>query len=238
MARTMIIPDVHGRTFWKAAFDENIDKVDHVVFLGDYVDPYQDEGISQKEAFDMLLDIIELKKKYAQKVILLLGNHDCSYVFNDFSKCRHDYLRGRDLRAIFNESISQGLFQLAWEEKRNGKRYLYTHSGVIKEFLERHSDIIADSSSDSLNAILHEMDASGILDEVSFYRGGIDSCGSFVWADVRETMKQKKDDYLPNTYQIFGHTILMSQPIIEENWACLDCQKVFILEKDGEIVTI
>lgn len=32
----LIIPDVHGRTFWKYA----IDKYDKVIFLGDYLDPY------------------------------------------------------------------------------------------------------------------------------------------------------------------------------------------------------
>lgn len=236
MARTMIIPDVHGRTFWLNAFNQNIDKVDHVVFLGDYLDPYQEEGVTQKEAFEMFLDIIEIKKKYGQKVILLLGNHDCSYVFSDFSKCRHDYLKGREIRTIFNDNI--GLFQLAWEEKRGRKRYLYTHSGLIKSFIERHKDVIKDTSSDSLNTILHEKDASSILDEVSFYRGGFDESGSLVWSDVREMGRQSEEDMIANTYQIFGHTMLMGKPIIKDNWACLDCQKVFVLEKDGALSAI
>lgn len=44
----LIIPDVHGRDFWKDAanrFPGNI------VFLGDYLDPYPLEGISPDEAF-------------------------------------------------------------------------------------------------------------------------------------------------------------------------------------------
>lgn len=43
--KILIIPDVHGRTFWKYAID-NIDKYDKVIFLGDYLDPYFWEVIS------------------------------------------------------------------------------------------------------------------------------------------------------------------------------------------------
>ena len=35
----IIIPDVHGRTFWKEAVRDLTDR--SVIFLGDYLDPYQ-----------------------------------------------------------------------------------------------------------------------------------------------------------------------------------------------------
>ena len=40
MSKIFIIPDVHGRDFWKKAYDY-VDKVDEVIFLGDYLDPYE-----------------------------------------------------------------------------------------------------------------------------------------------------------------------------------------------------
>ena len=42
--RILVLPDVHGRLFWKEPVQKYIDVVDRVVFLGDYLDPYGDEG--------------------------------------------------------------------------------------------------------------------------------------------------------------------------------------------------
>lgn len=46
----VIIPDVHGRDFWMKPVQENLGK-EHILFLGDYLDPYPDEGILGEEAF-------------------------------------------------------------------------------------------------------------------------------------------------------------------------------------------
>lgn len=37
--------NVHGLLFWKVPEQKCIDLVDRVVFLGDYLDPYGDEGV-------------------------------------------------------------------------------------------------------------------------------------------------------------------------------------------------
>jgi len=46
----IIIPDVHGRGFWRrtVAYFPGAE----FIFLGDYLDPYEDEGITDDEAFD------------------------------------------------------------------------------------------------------------------------------------------------------------------------------------------
>ena len=40
----IVIPDIHGRAFWRRAAMETAGK-EHIVFLGDYLDPYPSEGI-------------------------------------------------------------------------------------------------------------------------------------------------------------------------------------------------
>lgn len=40
----MVVPDVHGRDFWREPVKKYIETVDRVVFLGDYLDPCEDEG--------------------------------------------------------------------------------------------------------------------------------------------------------------------------------------------------
>ena len=73
----LIIPDVHGRDFWKEAVDNN--KYDKIIFLGDYADPYDFEGITDEVTIENLKSIIAYKQQNPNKVILLLGNHDLHY---------------------------------------------------------------------------------------------------------------------------------------------------------------
>ena len=69
--KILVIPDVHGRTFWHAA-KEIIDNVDKVVFLGDYLDPYPEEGITPDDALSEFCKILAFKDKYPDKVVLLI----------------------------------------------------------------------------------------------------------------------------------------------------------------------
>lgn len=85
MSKIIIIPDVHGRTFWKLAKDK-INEVDQVVFLGDYLDPYPVEDISPEKAIEGLKEIIDFKKEYPGKVILLIGNHKKYFKFFIYGK--------------------------------------------------------------------------------------------------------------------------------------------------------
>ena len=43
MSNILIIPDIHGRTFWKECI--KCREYDEIIFLGDYLDPYSFEGI-------------------------------------------------------------------------------------------------------------------------------------------------------------------------------------------------
>ena len=73
-----IIPDVHGRPFWRDAVKDV--EVTPVIFLGDYLDPYPQDIVTWEDAIQGLNDIIELKKKNPERVTLLLGNHDVHYL--------------------------------------------------------------------------------------------------------------------------------------------------------------
>ena len=78
----LIVPDVHGRTFWR----EPVMGGDyaHVVFLGDYTDPYPQEGIDRDTSVEMFREIVEFAEEHQEKVTLLLGNHDMHYVSETF----------------------------------------------------------------------------------------------------------------------------------------------------------
>ena len=70
---------------------------DKVIFLGDYLDHYYDESTNEYD-IETLQDIIEFKKSNPDDTILLIGNHDCPYIWpNTYGSalgsywCRHDY---------------------------------------------------------------------------------------------------------------------------------------------------
>ena len=58
----MVIPDVHGRLFWKEPVRKYINTVDRVVFLGDYLDPYEGEVGLADDIFENMMEIVRLKQ--------------------------------------------------------------------------------------------------------------------------------------------------------------------------------
>ena len=73
----LIIPDIHGRNFWKNAVEKHFEDTSKTIFLGDYLDPYPWEGITRKEAIANFQEIIDFKKENKDKVgrIYFLGFH-------------------------------------------------------------------------------------------------------------------------------------------------------------------
>lgn len=57
--RVLVIPDIHGETFWKEPVQKYIDQVDRIVFLGDYLDPYRqfEDEYNPDAVFNNLMDI-------------------------------------------------------------------------------------------------------------------------------------------------------------------------------------
>jgi len=81
--KVIIIPDVHGRPFWREVLTN---KEDTIVFLGDYSDPYEYAGFTHKDAVRELTDIDESNFIHTQQRNnpILVGSMwclDCRKVF-------------------------------------------------------------------------------------------------------------------------------------------------------------
>lgn len=232
MGKILILPDIHGRQFWKKPCLEYKDEYQQIIFLGDYLDPYAYEGITKACAFDNFVEIINFAKENKEKVILLLGNHDLPYINTYFLQManggRHDYKNEKKISRVFFSNIET--FKLAFEKKINGTTYLFSHAGVLKSWYDHHKEIIGDLTVENLNKLSSTQDGIKTLCDISYLRMGEHEYGSMVWADVREhTMFNQS---LEGTYQIFGHTQQMADPIIEKDFACLDCRKAFVLDDE------
>ena len=73
--KILVLGDIHGRSFWKDAVEKHFDECDRIIFLGDYLDEYPDECITRNQSKENFKEIIDLKKKNKDKVVLTLGNH-------------------------------------------------------------------------------------------------------------------------------------------------------------------
>jgi predicted MPP superfamily phosphohydrolase len=234
--KVIIIPDVHGRTFWRSVLENTKDTV---VFLGDYCDPYPDEGITHQDCIRELTDILEFKKQNPERVILLLGNHDLSHMFPKYhTKCRWGTEK---TQKEYERLYEFSQFQMAYECKQGDIKYLFTHAGATQGWLKQRSPLSTLNSSKDINTWWEKSHGNGsVFGEVGRSRGGYCRYGSCVWADISEHFDPivfgKQANSFPGYYQIFGHTRIQSDchwtQFIGEHWAMLDCSKVFILKNN------
>lgn len=195
--RLLTLPDLHGKTVWRqldpAAYDR-------LVFLGDYVDD-RDGKLSDRHILKNLHGILELKQRFPEKVILLLGNHDVHY--REYPDFRSTGFRPSMLKAL-REIFRREEFQVAYQVEN----HLFTHAGVSAEWwawTKRRYPALNESEgqpmADRLNALLRSPE-SHRLHTISYLRGGLDPLGGPTWADFDET----HDDPLPGHHQVVGHT--------------------------------
>lgn len=228
----LIIPDVHGRKFWRKALEEKQHK--HVIFLGDYVDPYPQEGIHPDGAYQELVDIIAYARENKETTTLLLGNHDMHYKSDLFSRLamgtRYDYYWQDQLGPLFNDN--DDLFQLAYEADYEDTHCLFTHAGVSSVWYEGNKNKVGELNAENLNQLQKDNDGIRAISDVGYMRGGFARAGGILWADFKEVNDAPP---IKEGYQIFGHTQHRNGPTINKNVACLDCRRAFLLSEVMEI---
>lgn len=233
----IIIPDVHGRDFWRWTVAQRKEE-DTLIFLGDYLDPYENEWIYWSDAYKGLLDIIALKRENPEKVVLLLGNHDLHYLFPNLRGSRYNEYQAEKIRKTFEDNMD--CFQMAAECEIGERRYLFSHAGVNKVWVEKYADLfgpVEKITADTFNRLMFKDEFVGSLGDISSFRWGSDPAGSMVWADVEEF--EWTEARLPDVIQVFGHTLQDNGPrIIDHSIYCLDCKKGFMLDALGEIQQI
>ena len=239
----IIIPDIHGLNFWKEAVAGREEGI--IVFLGDYLDPYPDDFPDKtadeiwEQTWNNFNDIIEFKKKHPSNVVLLLGNHDLHYIYPKMDdSSRYDYERAAQIKEKFNEN--KDIFLLAYERTINGKRFIFSHAGIHKLWTaDWFGTSVTDKNVvDYMNNgfLTNDPSLPRALDQYSTYRGGWESYGSMVWADVREWWSEKPHPSSFGDVQVFGHTQLNDKPINFWNtYYDLDVRRGFLINENGDV---
>ncbi len=226
--KILVIPDVHCRKFWRQCIFDNIDKVEKVVFLGDYFDPYRESNLEDNPIL-MMENIIGLKKEEPGKYILLIGNHDCHYIWDGYPQStRYSMWSARKYHNIFCDNLD--LFNIAFVQDD----VIFTHAGITDEWRKLcfpELSILEVGKKLASEKLTENGIDFGYLAAISFYRGGLEKSGSCEWADIHEHIDSETGTPFEyeNCYQVFGHTRL-THPVITDTWACLDYQKGFIVD--------
>lgn len=224
--KILVVPDVHGRTFWKEA-KEKIHEVDACIFLGDYVDPYDYEegainGSDHEALIDNVKEIIQFARDNAPKVILLLGNHDAHYLSesSEIQSSRYNSLVKNGLAQAINNNID--LFHKCVV----CCGHLFSHAGVVRGWLS-YNGYTGDFND------VHEVESfinSSTIEvtaQVGRSRWGLYPSGGPLWADIYE--HERGDLSFP---QIVGHTQLREtgSKITLGKTTCYDSRSIHIVE--------
>lgn len=260
----LIIPDIHGRTFWKKDLEkfpkEKYPKLD-IVFLGDYVDPYNHEGITRLEAIDNFKEIIKIAKE-DNRIHLLIGNHDMHYWYDAPYKSRVDHENYNIIKDIFLQNFT--LFNVAFDKKIANKFFLFTHAGVSKPWLDHLHNIGEFSLKTNIGKITEEQkkyckflskikpiakdlnklklnfQGQANLWMASYARGGDYPNGSCIWEDLSEWAFNGME--IPGIWQIFGHSRWSkSDPDdayinYDREFACVDTCSSWIIDYESNII--
>jgi predicted phosphodiesterase len=122
--RLIALGDTHGKDTWERIVKKE-KKADKIVFIGDYFDSFDISYQGQRNNF---LKILEYKRKYPKKVILLIGNHDFHYICEGERYSGYQYDWYREIRMMINGAIDEGLMQMCYKHDN----FLFTHAGVTK----------------------------------------------------------------------------------------------------------
>ena len=241
MKKILIIPDVHGRDFWKEPVKKVLEDTNaHIVYIGDYTDPYSSEwGFNfdyLQHTIDNFKEIIEMKKQNSDRITLLLGNHDCGYAIGDtICSSRMDRTHRSELEELFKEN--RELFQIAEEYDIAGRHFVFSHAGILKGWVK---SVWGDEADDTDFNVVSRLNNAWLVDDWSIlnYLGDYDTYrgwdglqyGSPVWSDIRSWIRVTPEETYG--FNIVGHTQLERQVVLDQI-ADLDCRKVFYIDDQG-----
>ena len=250
----IIVPDVHGRTFYYDAVDMFMKNSKlKMIFLGDYVDPYPQEQITKDDALKRFKKIIEFKQRYQDRITLLIGNHDLHYFDGSRTGCRMDFNNKQEISDLFMNNMD--LFEWVKCEKIGKSNFIFSHAGIPYNWFDTYAVDLGickeDEKTDELveenftynnikNIDWKELakDQKWIesFGDVGSSRGGWCSHPSFLWADLSDQLLAP--ERIKGCKQVFGHTIQTStSPVKFDNYYCLDCRNVFYINEKGNVVT-
>jgi predicted MPP superfamily phosphohydrolase len=196
--KTIAIGDVHGRSIWKEIVKKEHD-FDVCVFIGDYFDSHHG-GYSANRQIKNFKDILEFKRKNADKVILLTGNHSFHYikgVGERYAGFQHTY--AIDIGEIIHLALQEDLMQMCYIQDN----FLFSHAGITKTWC-KNNEIDMENVEQSINDLFkYKPNSFKFTPGVHFNNYGDDVTQSPIWVRPKSLREDKIDGFI----QVVGHTV-------------------------------
>jgi hypothetical protein len=129
--KLLVIWDLHWLNIWKKLIKKH--NPDKVIFLWDYVDSFT---IPDMDMINNLEDIIEYKKDNIDSTVLLLGNHDISYIY-EWNGCSWNRISIKPLlENIYKKNLD--LFKIVHTEWN----YIFSHAWITEGWISKNIKIL------------------------------------------------------------------------------------------------
>lgn len=196
--KNLHIGDMHGK--WDKFFNKdftpkyNINDYNKIIFIGDYWDSFDVDFETQRKTFNA---IIELKKQYPDRFVLLLGNHDVHYLYLD------TYYRGNGFQEKYATPIHTYMIDNAhlFDYFYMYENVFCSHAGLTSLFLNE----IEEKYDLKINDLL-DVKIRNEIKEMFFYtkqNGGFDPFDGPLWCRPNKINNHPPSE---NIVQVFGHT--------------------------------
>lgn len=125
------IGDIHGRDTWKQIVEQETG-AEKEVFIGDYWDSFD---IPHDEQLENFRAILRYKEENADRVVLIMGNHDFHYLSamgQAYSGFQQQHFV--EIEDLVKPAIEHGTIQAAYA----ADGWLFTHAGVTRNWCDIH----------------------------------------------------------------------------------------------------
>ncbi len=190
------IGDIHGRDLWKYIVQKHPN--DQVVFVGDYFD--SKDKISAENQIKNFSNILAYKKQYADRVTLLLGNHDYHYLPEAENEHYSGYQSNRapNIMEILAPAVWEGWIEIC---KKHGS-YLISHAGITQTWCKTHQVTSKDPETEINQLFIKNPGAFGFSPGAKNDVSGNEPEQGPLWVRPQSL----KEDQLPGFIQVVGHT--------------------------------
>lgn len=195
MMKTLFVGDLHlqqALILSKVAKVVAQEKIERVIFTGDYVDAY-----GQKNNSKLFLSALDLLKKFKEEhlqkgieVVNLVGNHDAPYMID-----RRNHYTSEDPELIL--AVKKRLYDLGLQVAFQLDDYLVSHAGFNQDFE------VEDWNFEMMTEEEHKSKLFEYQTHVGYIRRGRFPYGSPIWSDFMETTLHTNPKY---PKQVVGHT--------------------------------
>jgi len=193
-----VIGDIHGLETWRH-ITKDIDELDKIIFIGDYVDSYH--AINQLQRQN-LLGIIQFKDDNPDKVVLLLGNHDMHYVNDNLECSGFSWNKYKLFHSIYRDNLDK--FKMIHREGD----FIFSHAGLSSKYLKYYG-FDSENIDDAIDYVNSRLNIN--LYAFAFHPGDGSWVGNHplqgpTWIRPDALVDANKDSWLSDFVQVFGHT--------------------------------